>query len=78
MIEAIPRAHGAEPDKDGHVEQQIDAWLQTIILCLDSEPVVPSKDVSSSETGENIIAANQAVRADDEKLFTGQWKLSQS
>lgn len=64
----MPWAYSTKPDENCNIEQQVDAWLQTIILCLDPKPVIPCEDVAGHETSENIISANQAASPNDEEL----------
>ncbi len=68
MRKAIPWTYSTEPDEDGDVKDHVDARLQGIILCLDSEPIIPSEDIAGGETGQDIVASNEAVGSDDEQL----------
>jgi hypothetical protein len=64
----VPRADGAEPDKDCDVEEHVDRGLQRVVGGLYAEPVVPGEGVAGDEAGENVVAADEAVGADDEEL----------
>jgi hypothetical protein len=49
----------------------IQSYLR-IILCLDSERIMPSEDVAGGETGQHIVASDEDIGPDDEQLSVGQ------
>jgi len=49
----------------------IQSYLR-IILCLDSERIIPSEDVAGGETGQHIVASDEDIGPDDEQLSVGQ------